>query len=408
MIPKLSSLASLIQKLRPLHGRKKIVFTNGCFDLLHRGHVEYLARARALGDLLIVGLNSDAGVRRLKGISRPICPLRDRAAVLAALECVDWIVPFSEQTPEQIIRAIRPQVLVKGADYRESEIAGAAFVRSMGGRVARVTLTRGKSTSQLIHRIRSIDPPQAAPDHDPSILVVIPARYGSTRFPGKTLANLAGKTVLEHVYEKARRAAGPGWQIVIATDDRRILKTARGFGADASLTSPACISGSDRCAEIARSRPAARIVVNLQGDEPFQHPANIRLAVQTLRRSHCPVATLVTPCPEADYDNPNVAKVAVSRGRAIFFSRSRIPFYRDESSPGRRPLFKHIGLYVFRRDFLLTFAGWAETPLEQAEKLEQLRILEHGFPIAVAVTNLDSIGIDTPADLARARSIARA
>jgi glycerol-3-phosphate cytidylyltransferase len=129
---------------------KKIVFTNGVFDILHRGHVDYLARARASGDVLILGLNTDASVRRLKGKSRPIQSQRDRAAVLLALEAVDNVVLFGEDTPDKLIRQIRPDVLVKGADYRESEIVGAEFVKSYGGRVRRIRLTPGRSSSRVI------------------------------------------------------------------------------------------------------------------------------------------------------------------------------------------------------------------------------------------------------------------
>jgi glycerol-3-phosphate cytidylyltransferase len=129
---------------------RKIVFTNGVFDILHRGHVDYLARARASGDVLILGLNTDASVRRLKGKSRPIQSQRDRAAVLLALEAVDNVVLFGEDTPDKLIRQIRPDVLVKGADYRESEIVGAEFVKSYGGRVRRIRLTPGRSSSRVI------------------------------------------------------------------------------------------------------------------------------------------------------------------------------------------------------------------------------------------------------------------
>jgi len=129
---------------------KKVVFTNGVFDLLHRGHVDYLAKARSLGDLLIVGLNSDASVHRLKGPARPMQPQADRAAILLALKAVDYVVLFSEDTPEKLISIVRPDVLVKGADYKMSEIVGANLVRSYGGRVKRVRLTSGRSSSKII------------------------------------------------------------------------------------------------------------------------------------------------------------------------------------------------------------------------------------------------------------------
>ncbi len=132
---------------------KSIVFTNGVFDILHRGHVAYLTKARSCGDILIVGLNTDSSVRRLKGPSRPVNPQVDRAAVLVALRCVDYVVFFGEDTPDRLIRAIKPDVLVKGADYRESEIVGAQFVRSYGGKVRRIKLVSGRSTSRIISKM---------------------------------------------------------------------------------------------------------------------------------------------------------------------------------------------------------------------------------------------------------------
>ena len=133
--------------------RKKTVFTNGVFDFLHRGHVEYLSKAKALGDVLIVGLNTDASVRRLKGSSRPLQRQNDRAIVLLALEAVDYVILFGEDTPDRLIRLVRPDVLVKGADYKISEIVGADFVKSYGGEVKRIRLTRGRSSSKLIEKM---------------------------------------------------------------------------------------------------------------------------------------------------------------------------------------------------------------------------------------------------------------
>ena len=145
-------LPNLLRRLRSR--RNRVVFTNGVFDILHRGHVEYLATARSFGDVLLVGLNTDASVRRLKGRGRPLQPQRDRAAVLLALTAVDYVVLFGEDTPDRLIRLVRPDVLVKGADYGLDEIVGAPFVQSYGGEVRRIRLTRGRSTSELVKRIR--------------------------------------------------------------------------------------------------------------------------------------------------------------------------------------------------------------------------------------------------------------
>jgi len=146
-----NKIANLATRLR--RQKKKIVFTNGVFDILHRGHVDYLAKARSFGDLLIVGLNSDRSVRRLKGTGRPLQKQTDRAAILLALESVDYVVIFGEETPDRLIRQVKPDVLVKGADYSISEIVGADFVKSHGGSVRRVRLTRGRSTSRIIKRL---------------------------------------------------------------------------------------------------------------------------------------------------------------------------------------------------------------------------------------------------------------
>lgn len=144
-------VTALAQRLR--RGRKKIVFTNGVFDVLHRGHISYLTKARSFGDCLIVGLNSDRSVRRLKGKSRPLQPQRDRAAILLALRVVDYVVVFGEETPDKLIKQIKPDVLVKGADYKISEIVGAEFVKSIGGQVRRVRLSSGRSSSRLIRKL---------------------------------------------------------------------------------------------------------------------------------------------------------------------------------------------------------------------------------------------------------------
>lgn len=146
------NLPQLLRRLK--RSRKKIVFTNGVFDILHRGHVEYLTKAKSFGDVLIVGVNSDASVRRLKGAERPVQKLADRAAILMALEAVDYVIPFSEDTPAKLIEKVRPDVLVKGADYKLSEIVGADFVHSYGGRVRRVRLTPGRSSSALLKKLK--------------------------------------------------------------------------------------------------------------------------------------------------------------------------------------------------------------------------------------------------------------
>ena len=237
-------------------------------------------------------------------------------------------------------------------------------------------------------------------------VIVIPARYGSTRFPGKPLAPLWGKPLIQHVYERALQSERGG-RVIIATDDPRIAAAATSFGAEAAITRTDHPSGTDRVAEVA-SGLDADLIVNLQGDEPLVDPAAIDAAVEPLAAdASIPMGTLCAPIEEtADLANPHVVKVVVDRaGFALYFSRLPIPFVRDGHADAGR--YRHIGLYVYRREFLLKLADLSPTPLEQAEKLEQLRVLEHGHRIRVVLVPKASPGIDTPADLAALESRGR-
>jgi 3-deoxy-manno-octulosonate cytidylyltransferase (CMP-KDO synthetase) len=234
------------------------------------------------------------------------------------------------------------------------------------------------------------------------ILGVIPARYASTRFPGKVLAQISSKSMLQHVYERASQARYLT-NTIIATDDDRVVQAARRFGAIVRLTHSDHLSGTDRVAEIA-SGENADIVVNIQGDEPLIDPAAIDAAILPL--AHEPeivMATLKKKIEDPrEVGDPNVVKVVTDRaGDAIYFSRCPIPFIRDGSAGATGVHFKHVGLYVYRRDFLLQYSLLPVGPLEQAEKLEQLRALENGFRIRVVETEYESLGVDTPEDLER-------
>ncbi len=241
-------------------------------------------------------------------------------------------------------------------------------------------------------------------------VAIIPARYASTRLPGKPLADLCGKPLVQHVYERAARATSVH-AVIVATDDERIMTAVQAFGGTAVMTPRDLHSGSDRIAYVARSLEDADIIVNVQGDEPLIEPEMIDEAVQPLRDSRDLVAaTLVRPIESTDeLMNPNVAKVALDgNSNCLYFSRSAIPFGRDLPPTDwlrHHRYWKHIGLYVFRRRFLLAFATMAPTPLEKAEKLEQLRILEHGYTLRAVITHYDSMPVDTPADLERVRVI---
>ncbi|MEE9276459.1 MAG: 3-deoxy-manno-octulosonate cytidylyltransferase [bacterium] len=254
------------------------------------------------------------------------------------------------------------------------------------------------------------------------VLGVIPARWASTRFPGKALAPLAGRPMIEHVYRRALRA-GSLDRVLVATDDARIAEAVRAFGGEVRMTGADHASGTDRVAEVAAGPEGegAGVIVNVQGDEPLLRPGDIDAAVAPLLGEDPPeVSTLAVEIrgPE-DFLDPNVVKVVVGRsGDALYFSRAPIPHMRGPlgtapASAGAlagewarlrpRPL-KHLGLYAYRRDCLLRLAGLPPTPIEEAERLEQMRALEEGWRIRVVRVEKDAIGVDVPEDLARLES----
>jgi 3-deoxy-manno-octulosonate cytidylyltransferase (CMP-KDO synthetase) len=241
-------------------------------------------------------------------------------------------------------------------------------------------------------------------------VAIIPARFGSQRFPGKPLADILGRPMIQHVYERAKKATLVD-AVIVATDDARIEAAVRGFGGTAVMTPADLRSGTDREAFVARSLNDAGIVVNVQGDEPLIAPDMIDEAIRPLCQDPAIVAgTLVRKIESrADLLNPGIPKVALDAdGYCLYFSRSVIPFGRDVPEGEwlqHHVYYKHIGLYVFRREFLLRLASMRETPLERAEKLEQLRIIEHGYRIKATVTAYDSLSIDTEADLRKVRQV---
>ena len=235
-----------------------------------------------------------------------------------------------------------------------------------------------------------------------NVAAVIPARYASTRLPGKPLLEIAGKPMIQWVVERVRRARTVG-QVLVATDDPRIVEAVRAFGGRAVLTSADHPSGTDRIAEAVRGLDAA-VVVNVQGDEPLIHPAVVDACVRPLLEGEeAPVVTACVPIASAGVrDDPAVVKVVRDlKGYALYFSRSVIPLDRDGEGVG--PWYKHLGLYAYRREFLLEYVGWEPTPLERTERLEQLRVLERGFRIRVVTVEHDSVAVDTPEALAAVR-----
>jgi 3-deoxy-manno-octulosonate cytidylyltransferase (CMP-KDO synthetase) len=236
------------------------------------------------------------------------------------------------------------------------------------------------------------------------ILGIIPARYASTRFPGKPLALIAGKPLLQHVVERCQQARSLS-EVVVATDDTRIWEVAQEF-CRVEMTAPDHPSGTDRAAEVV-GRAACDAALNIQGDEPLIDPRVIDAVAAAL--DGAPMSTAASRITRAvEYDNPNVVKVVVNAaGRALYFSRRTIPCVRDAASRSvdeqlaACPFLKHLGIYGYRRATLLQLVKWPMSPLEQAEKLEQLRALENGIEIAVVRVNHDSMGVDVPEDVAR-------
>jgi 3-deoxy-manno-octulosonate cytidylyltransferase (CMP-KDO synthetase) len=231
---------------------------------------------------------------------------------------------------------------------------------------------------------------------------IIPARYGSSRFPGKPLALIAGKTLIQHVVEQCQKAKSLG-EIIVATDDTRIFEVAQSF-CRAEMTGPNHPSGTDRIAEVAQNCRCDAII-NIQGDEPMIDPRVIDAVAGALAGEEMSTAATAIET-EAEWGNPNVVKVVVNAaGRALYFSRRTIPYVRDAPTGAAAlaafPFLKHLGIYGYRRQTLLRLVKLPVSPLEKAEKLEQLRALENGISIAVVKVSYDSVGVDVPADVKR-------
>ena len=242
------------------------------------------------------------------------------------------------------------------------------------------------------------------------IIGVIPARYGSTRFPGKPLHKIAGKPLIQWVVEQCQKAKSLS-KVVVATDDTQIWEVAQEF-CDVEMTRSDHPSGTDRIAEVA-TRHACDALVNIQGDEPLIDPGVIDTVAAALENAEMSTAATGIRDPH-EYDNPNVVKVVVNRaGEALYFSRRTIPYVRDAASApvdgqlAAFPFLKHLGIYGYRRQTLLRLVGFPVSPLENAEKLEQLRALDHGIRIAVALVDYESIGVDVPGDVQRVERILR-
>jgi 3-deoxy-manno-octulosonate cytidylyltransferase (CMP-KDO synthetase) len=240
----------------------------------------------------------------------------------------------------------------------------------------------------------------------PRFVVVIPARYGSTRLPGKPLVTLAGKAMIQRVYERARMARRAD-RVIVATDDDRIVKAVETFGGEARMTRPDHRTGTERVAEVA-AHVEGEVFVNVQGDEPLLDPGAIDAAVNALlEEPAASVATVATPIKTpADIMDPNVVKTVLDfDGNALYFSRAPIPWVRDTAGKVQIRHLKHLGLYAFRRDALLEYPTLPQGDLERAEQLEQLRWLENGWKIRVAEVEHDAVSVDVPEDVARVEKL---
>lgn len=348
-------------------------------------------------------------------ILAPLAPADGQAQPCPALVLHEWepsgdllVCALSPQLQpsvlgdEEIIRRSDPDFKTSGLQT-DSVVRLASLTTVPPGLVqGRVGCVSEERLGRLRRRLASMLQPALPPVR--SVLGLIPARYGSTRFPGKPLHPLAGKPLLQHVVERCRLAKSLR-EVIVATDDERIREVAKHF-CHVEMTRPEHPSGTDRIAEVA-ARCDCDAVVNIQGDEPLIEPAVIDAVAAALHDQE--MSTAATPIRSAaDYDNPNVVKVVVSAaGRALYFSRRTIPYLREAAS---RPVaeqlaafafWKHLGIYGYRRETLLRLVRLPVSPLEQAEKLEQLRALENGFAIAVVKVEHDSVGVDAPADVKR-------
>lgn len=238
------------------------------------------------------------------------------------------------------------------------------------------------------------------------VVVVIPARYGSTRLPGKPLVSLAGQSMIQRVYERAK-AAETVHEVIVATDDDRIIEAVKAFGGQARMTRPDHRTGTERVAEVA-AHVEGDVFVNVQGDEPLLDPAAVDTAVEALLEDeHTAVSTVATPIKTtADIMDPNVVKVVLDfDDNALYFSRAPIPWVRDNKSGIQVRHMKHLGLYVFRRDALLEYPTLPQGELEKIEQLEQLRWMENGTKIRVAEVEHDAVSVDVPEDVARVEKL---
>lgn len=386
-----TEIVKIVQELKAAN--KKIVFTNGIFDILHYGHIRLIQQAKRSGDVLIVGVNSDNSTRKIKGENRPINNQFVRAYILSALQDVDYVTIFDEPTPIEIIQKIKPHVHIKGGDYKEAtKLIEYKTVKSYGGEVKILQYHKGYSTTEIINRhVSNLNP-------DPEIIGVIPARYGSTRLKAKPLIEIKGKPMVWHVYNRAKKCSLLK-NLIIATDSKIIYEKLTELNCNCMMTPENINTGTDRVAYVANRIPGD-IFVNIQCDEPLMPPDNIKLCITPfLRDKDTEITTLkILIKLKEEIEDRNVVKVITDRwGTALYFSRYPIPYNRDNISKIR--YYKHLGIYAYRKDILCEISKLKQSMIEKSENLEQLRFLENGYKIKVIETKLDSISVDTESDL---------
>ena len=243
---------------------------------------------------------------------------------------------------------------------------------------------------------------------NPLVLGIIPARFASTRFPGKLLSPILEKPLLQHTYENAKKCAMLD-EILIATDDERIATFARSLNAPVVMTPSSCSTGTDRIASVIENHKAYTdfsIIVNIQGDEPCLHPQTIDSTIQALlQNASAQMSTPIVPCScLEEIQDPSVVKCVINRsGQALYFSRAPIPYLREKHIETQ--YYRHLGLYCYQKDFVLEYTKLKETPMQLAESLEQLKVLEHGYTIQTCVVHDSSIGVDTPEDVQKIETI---
>jgi 3-deoxy-manno-octulosonate cytidylyltransferase (CMP-KDO synthetase) len=357
------------------------------------------------GDIILCPFIQSDGIEK----ARPAVVLRTVAPY------GDLLVAGISSRPREEVRGLDALVRRGDPDFPTSGLRQDSLIRlgflstvPSGGWLHRIGNISVPRLHQLLTHLGHLVRPPPIPLQ--RALGLIPARFASTRFPGKPLHSIAGKPLIQRVVEQCRKANSLS-EVIVATDDERIREVAAKF-CRVEMTRADHPSGTDRIAEVAQ-RCDCDAVVNIQGDEPLIDPAVIDAVANALRDNE--MSTAATPLREpADYDNPNVVKVVVSAaGRALYFSRRTIPYLRDAASGSVAgqlaafPFLKHLGIYGYRRETLLRLVQFPVSPLERAERLEQLRALEHGIPIAVATVDYESIGVDVPEDVARVERILR-